>query len=45
MDMFGRNFCGVGGVELFMMEWNATKHPLKLDGFFESIAVSGCIKG
>jgi hypothetical protein len=34
LDMFGREFCGAGGVELFFLEWSAAKHPLSTSSFF-----------
>lgn len=39
LDVFGRQFCGVGEVELFFVEWSATKHPLN----FISCRLSPCI--
>jgi len=30
LDVFGRQFCGVGEVELFFLKWSATKYPLNI---------------
>jgi hypothetical protein len=40
--MFGREFCGAGGVELFFLEWSAAKHPLSTSSFFSNSAGELC---